>query len=98
VGRLLVVDGNFRDHEKEPAIFEVLVAAAGLTEQIGPCLLKVNEIIRMMQQPHAIGFGIADADFGFTCQHDVIDLRIADRIEIARQRVVAECPSEHKHL
>ena len=57
------------DDEVIAAIFQFFVRDAEAAQQFGPCLLEVNEIIRMGLLHHAIRFRVADADGDFAGKH-----------------------------
>ena len=50
------------DHQEVTAVLDLAIRDAPLAEHLGPSHLEINEVIRMVQEPHAIRLGITHAD------------------------------------
>src|SRR5258708_11638858 len=61
-GSLITAAGS--DHGDDAVVFalHILIAEAELVEEFQPAQLKPDEMIGVIDDPHLIGFGIADAD------------------------------------
>lgn len=57
------------DDQEVSGVFDLAVGEAGLAEQFGAGLLEVDEKLSVVEEAHAVGFGIADADQGFVGVH-----------------------------
>src|SRR6266446_4799011 len=59
--RLAVADVNIRDGEVRPLLFQVLVGHATLTEVFRARHIHPDEIVRVVDEAHLIGFGVVHA-------------------------------------
>src|SRR4051812_33809660 len=50
------------DDEQVPGVLDVAVRDPALAEQLSPPHLKEDEVVRMMQESHAIRLGVTDPD------------------------------------
>src|SRR5205085_11727042 len=61
-GRLAVAHLDLHQHQEEALVLDVAVGPPHLPQQFGPALLEVDQVVRMVQEAHAVGLGVADAD------------------------------------
>ena len=59
----------FASTRKNPWSSTSLYDRPDLAKQFGSALLEVDQVVRMVQQAHPIGFGVADADLDFAREH-----------------------------
>src|SRR5262249_29399496 len=69
VGRTAVLHFDLRDDQEVPLVFHVLVRRAEGPEQLRAGLLEVNQIIRVMQQAHPVGFRVPHPDLDLAAVH-----------------------------
>ena len=50
------------DHQEMAGVFDLAIRDPALAEHLGPGHLEVDEVIRVVQEPHAVGLGVAHAD------------------------------------
>ena len=53
------------DHQEMAAVLDLAIRDPALAEHLGPGHLEVDEVVRVVQEPHAVGLGVADADGDF---------------------------------
>src|SRR5438477_436749 len=51
-----------RDDQEYPALLEIAVGKAPLTEQLRAALFEIKEIVRVVHDAHLVGLAIPDAD------------------------------------
>lgn len=57
--------GEFGDDEQKALLFHSFVIESRRSKHFRPAHLKVDGIIRMVHEPHLIGFGIPDSKHNF---------------------------------
>ena len=67
-GPAAVADLDLRQHQQEALVLQVAVESAARAQQFGAALLEVDEVVRVVQQAHAVRLGVADADRDFAGQ------------------------------
>src|ERR1017187_9974063 len=53
------------DHEQVTAVLDLAIGNTALTEHFRPAHLKINEVVGMMQKPHAVRLGVSHANSHF---------------------------------
>lgn len=61
----LVFATEINDDKKESGILDVSIRDTSLTEKFRAGLLEIDEELGVVQEAHAVGLGVADADGGF---------------------------------
>src|SRR5436190_3291350 len=60
--RTAVGAGRFNDGQRQAVAFHLTVAPATLAQEIGPSDLEPDQIVRVINDAHLVGFGIAHPD------------------------------------
>ena len=50
------------DDQVMPRVLDLAIGEPALAKQLGPAHLEVDEVVRVMEQTHPVGLGVADAD------------------------------------
>ena len=59
--RLAVVAVRFDHRQREAVGFHLAIAPAGVAQQIGAADLEPDEVVRVVDDAHLVGFGVAHA-------------------------------------
>ncbi len=56
-------------HQEEPLVFDIFVGQSLRSQHLDAPLLEVDEVLGMVQKPHAIGLGVTNADVDASKHH-----------------------------
>src|SRR6516162_7650016 len=68
-GGAAVAHLDTRQDEQKTLVFQIAVGDSLRAQQLGPALLEVHQVVRVVQETHAIRLGVADANGDLAAEH-----------------------------